>query len=185
MYKICISEDSAQRQRELEKKFLSVLISHPYDELSVSDLCRHLGISRKSFYRYFSGKEGALTALLDHTLMEFDYAGADEDNILPPEMLKYTFEFWENQNTLLDILARDGLSMQLYQRSLEVFSGKPTFFSRLIPHQPSLLHEQRLRFVICGMMTMIISWHHCGYQPPIGQMVQTTERLLTQPLIQR
>lgn len=36
-----------------------------FEEISVSDLCDRLHIPRKSFYRYFSSKEGALHALLD------------------------------------------------------------------------------------------------------------------------
>ena len=72
MYKACKTEQSAARQRELEQGLLAAMISHPFDEISISDLCTQIGIPRKSFYRYFSSKEGALHALLDHTLMEME-----------------------------------------------------------------------------------------------------------------
>lgn len=186
MYKLCVIEDSALRQRELEKGFLSVLSTHSYEDLSVSDLCRHLGISRKCFYRYFSGKEGILMALLDHTLMDFQLIlnSADTDQLTPEIILQYSFTFWENQKPLLDVLEQNKLSMLLYQRALEIFSPNALSFSNFIPEEPSSLFEQRIRFIICGLMTMIISWHHCGYQPPIGQMVQASSQLLTKPLLQ-
>ena len=72
MYKMCKSEQSAQRQRELEQGLLKAMGTCHYDEISVSDLCDQMGIPRKSFYRYFSGKDGALHALIDHTLMELE-----------------------------------------------------------------------------------------------------------------
>lgn len=38
---------------------------------TIMELCSWLDIPRKAFYRYFSSKEGALYALIDHTLMDF------------------------------------------------------------------------------------------------------------------
>ena len=71
MYKLCKTEKSASRQQMLESGLLAAMISKPYEEISVSDLCDRLSIPRKAFYRYFSGKEGALLSLIDHTLMTF------------------------------------------------------------------------------------------------------------------
>ena len=62
MYKMCKTEQSAQRQHLLEQGLLKAMLTHHYDEISVSDLCQSIGIPRKSFYRYFSGKDGALHA---------------------------------------------------------------------------------------------------------------------------
>ena len=70
MYKLCKTEQSAQRQRQLEEGLLTAMRTKRYEESSISDLCDQMGIPRKSFYRYFSGKDGALHALIDHTLME-------------------------------------------------------------------------------------------------------------------
>lgn len=186
MYKICIMEDSSKRQRELEKGFLSILKAQSYDDLSISDVCRQLNVSRKCFYRYFSGKEGALTALLDHTLMDFESVSysTDMDAVSSAEILEQFFSFWESQKPLLDILKRDGLSMFLYQRALELSTQESSIFSQFMPARRSHLHKQRNQFIVCGMMTMMISWHHGGYQPPISQMVQSARQLLTQPLFE-
>ena len=78
MYKFCKTEQSVQRQRELEQGLLTMMEHQRFEEISVSDLCDRLNIPRKSFYRYFSSKDGALFALLDHTLMEFYDTGSIE-----------------------------------------------------------------------------------------------------------
>ena len=54
MYKICHTEDSSRRQRELEQGFLEMLRSQPYDKITLTELCRQLNVPRKSFYRYSS-----------------------------------------------------------------------------------------------------------------------------------
>ena len=58
MYKFCKTEQSFQRQRELEQGLLAMMEHHRFEEISVSDLCDRLNIPRKSFYRYFSSKDG-------------------------------------------------------------------------------------------------------------------------------
>ena len=73
MYKVCISEQSAQRQRMIEHELLALMEVKSYEEITVSELCDRVGMPRKSFYRYFSSKDGALHALMDHTLLEFKH----------------------------------------------------------------------------------------------------------------
>ena len=39
MYKLCKPEQSAQRQRQLERGLLEMMKHHRFEEISVSDLC--------------------------------------------------------------------------------------------------------------------------------------------------
>ena len=59
MYKICHTEDSSRRQRELEQGFLNMLRRQAYDKITLTDLCCQLNIPRKSFYRYFPTRKTA------------------------------------------------------------------------------------------------------------------------------
>lgn len=81
MYKRCVTEQSACRQRELEQGVLRIMTEQRYEDIAVIDLCNGLNIPRKAFYRYFSSKEGALFALIDHTLMDFtvDFFACGQD----------------------------------------------------------------------------------------------------------
>ena len=72
MYKMCRTEASANRQRSLEQGLLDAMQVMDFAEISICDLCDQLEIPRKSFYRYFAGKEGALYALIDHTLFQLE-----------------------------------------------------------------------------------------------------------------
>ena len=177
-------EDSAQRQRELEKGFLSVLNTQNYEDISVSDLCKQLGISRKCFYRYFSGKDGILTALLDHTLMDFEasFSQYTLSRESAGEILEEFFRFWKEHKSLLDALERNSFSTFLYQRALNFTSRETSIFSLFVLEEDKFLRNQRIQFIVCGLMTMAISWHHTKYQPAQKQMVLAARQLLTQPL---
>ena len=65
MYKLCKTEQSANRQRQLEEGLLQIMLTRHFEEVSVSELCDQLQIPRKSFYRYFSSKDG--TTLVKET----------------------------------------------------------------------------------------------------------------------
>ena len=119
MYKLCKTEQSASRQRQLEQGLLKAMGKHRFEEISVSDLCDDLGIPRKSFYRYFSSKDGALFALLDHTLLQF--YEIDGKNRLAGGTalgdLDSFFKFWYTHKELLDALQRSQLEGLLVQRA--------------------------------------------------------------------
>ena len=70
MYKHCNTEESAYRQRQLEQSLLELMEDFPYKAITIGQICDQVGISRKSFYRYFDSKDGCLFALLDHTIMD-------------------------------------------------------------------------------------------------------------------
>ena len=187
MYKACKTEQSAARQRELEQGLLAAMSSHPFDEISISDLCTQIGIPRKSFYRYFSSKEGALHALLDHTLMEMEtvYLTAEGDNSVPfTKELERFFQDWKDKKPLLDALNRSGLSNLLIERAVELaVSSNICTTNRLLFREGNQQKGHATAFLICGLMSTVLQWHHSGYQESPAQLAQIAFRLLTQPLI--
>lgn len=185
MYKLCKTEQSAQRQRQLEDGLLAAMAVCHYDEISVSDLCDRLGIPRKSFYRYFSGKDGALHALIDHTLMRYEIRElwlAPSNSATAYSELENYFAFWLKQKPLLDVLARSGLSGVLVERSIAYALQESGF--RVKPNVPVMLGQQEnaILFVISGLMTMTVHWHHSGYAASVSQMAQMAANVMTKPL---
>lgn len=187
MYKACKTEQSATRQRELEQGLLAAMSSHPFDEISISDLCTQIGIPRKSFYRYFSSKEGALHALLDHTLMEIETSHLTAEEKKPLSLTKELerfFQDWKNQKPLLDALNRSGLGNVLIERAVELaVSSSIGTSNRLLARDADQQKGHATAFLICGLMSTVLQWHHSGYQESPAQMAQIAFRLLTQPLI--
>lgn len=187
MYKMCKTEQSAQRQRQLEQGLLSVMLNHHYEEISVSDLCDLIGIPRKSFYRYFSGKDGALHALIDHTLLEFESfavpARVNEKRTSQRD-LELFFRFWMENRKLLDALHRSNMTGVLFQRCLHHALEGDGIPTRFLPHNEKVNWEYAAMFGVCGLMSLVTQWHQGGFEQSPWQMAQITARLMTEPLFQ-
>ncbi len=182
MYKLCVSEQSAKRQRELESGLLELMLIRDYEDITVSDLCEHLQVPRKTFYRYFSGKDGALHALLDHTLLEYPLpVGPASEQAIYSSMETY-FRFWKSQKPLLDALARSGLTSELIQRSLILTMTDGSISVRRSPADDLLTHEHVIVFTLSGLLSLVIQWHRSGFQESISRMAASAHRLLRQPL---
>ena len=49
MYTLCTTEKTALQQKQFEQTFLQMLLEDDYDNITISDLCRKAGLSRKIF----------------------------------------------------------------------------------------------------------------------------------------
>lgn len=185
MYKMCKTEQSAQRQRQLEQGLLKAMSQHHYDEISVSDLCEQIGIPRKSFYRYFSGKDGALHALIDHTLLEYEGFTVSLNDGKPRSYqkdLERFFLFWRQQKPLLDALARSSLSGVLIERAIDHALSEVGSPRRYLLHHAPEYRAHATMFGVCGLMSIVVGWHGDNYFQDPQQMAQIAVKLVTEPL---
>ncbi len=180
MYKLCKTEQSTARQRLLEQELLALMLQKRYEDISVSDLCDRIPVPRKSFYRYFSSKDGALFALLDHTMLEFPFSLAERSSAL--QDLTHFFEFWYQQKALLDALERSSLSGILVERATALASQERMMPQSLLRFNANL-QDIALSFAVCGVMSMVIRWHHQGFQETPGEMSSLATSLLSRPLL--
>ncbi|MBQ8579981.1 MAG: TetR/AcrR family transcriptional regulator [Oscillospiraceae bacterium] len=184
MYKLCKSEQSARRQRQLEEGLLRVMNVTSFEDITISDLCQQLGIPRKSFYRYFSSKDGALHALIDHTLMEYEQfnAARPADSRSLNRDLETYFLFWLEKKPFLDALAKNGINGMLFERSLRYVSTETVLPSRLLDGEAQRMRQHVISFTICGLMTMMLQWYADGYKETPAEMAAIAARLITMPL---
>ncbi len=183
MYKRCKTEQSAARQRRLELGLLDAMLVSHFDEISVSDLCDRLQVSRKSFYRYFSDKQGALKALIDHTLMQYDMKNIHvmgQRDLVPALELESYFRFWLEQKPLLDALQRSGLSNILLERAID-YALTQGMEQKELPAGGLGAREYGMLFGVSGLMTMVLRWHRNGYREPTKLMALYAEQALTKP----
>lgn len=185
MYKLCKSEQSAARQRQLELGLLKAMLTQRYEDISISDLCDRMNIPRKSFYRYFSNKDGALFALLDHTLMEFEQSPNPSNSVFGSRALgdlERFFVFWYDRRDLLEALMRNRLSGMLVERATSHALHERLMPSYLLSKDENSQHLA-LTFAICGLLSMVMQWHQNGYQEAPEQMARIASLMLTKPLV--
>lgn len=182
MYKLCKTEQSSARQRELEMGLLELMQQQRYENISVSELCDKIQIPRKSFYRYFSSKDGALFALLDHTMMEFQMSDLPATQRTARADLERFFQFWYDHKSLLDVLARSNLSGILVERATAL-----ALQERMMPRQllelKADIRSVAMSFAVCGIMAMVISWHSQDFRETPAEMTHIATSLLSKPLL--
>ena len=185
MYKLCKSEQSAARQKQLEQGLLKAMLTQQFEDISISDLCDQMQIPRKSFYRYFSNKDGALFALLDHTLMEFEQSPANYTPMGKSRSvgdLERFFIFWYEQKDLLEALMRNRLSGLLVERATNHALQEHLMPAYLLSKDETIQHLA-LTFAVCGLLAMVMQWHQNGFRESPAQMAEIATLMLTKPLI--
>lgn len=184
MYKYCKTEQSFQRQKELEQGLLQMMEHRRFEEISVSDLCSRLDIPRKSFYRYFTSKDGALHALLDHTILDFYTVGSIEGlrGGTPIGDLERFFQFWKAHKKLLDAVIYSNLGGILVERAVSL-AKQEELMPGYVRNWENEMQDVAMSFVVCGLMSMVLQWHKEGYRIPTEQMAKTAVAMLSRPLI--
>lgn len=184
MYKLCKTEQSAMRQKQLEMGLLQAMCTERYEDISISDLCDRMQVPRKSFYRYFSSKDGALMALLDHTLMEFEQTSDikfNHKNNAIGDLERY-FMFWHQRSDLLEALEKSRLSGMLVERAT-AHALNERMMPSYLRSKPEEVQSLALTFAVCGLLSMVIQWHQQGYRQSPEDMAKIATWMLTRPLV--
>lgn len=184
MYKRCTTEKAALQQRRMEECLLSVMRDKPFAVISVSSLCEQTGLSRKTFYRLFESKQDVLDSLIDRAIRDYIRFSLPQQAAVPevsPELLSF-YHYWQEQRDLLDALSKNGFSTMLYDRCIRHMMQEETDVLRQIGLLPSLQENtEALMFFLSGILTLVVGWHHSGYQKTPLQMAVITEKLLSEP----
>ena len=176
MYKICHTEESAMRQRELERGLLAMLQTQPYDKITLTELCRRLCIPRKSFYRYFPTKDDCLLALIDHTLSDCNdiaLKGWTATGKLDRTVQLRFFAFWQERKDLLDVIRDNGLRHLLLERTTVMIDRM-----KEKAQSQDFARDQVEYFVAHGLMTTVLRWHHFGFPGSPEKMAAVFGNLL-------
>jgi len=183
VYKQCVTEQSARRQREMEAGLLEAMRTKPYDDITISDLCASMNIPRKSFYRYFDSKEDALHALMDHIIMDFSGEVFADEETATMHTLERFFQFWIDRRDFLDALNRSDFGAALVQRCIGKAMEEGTLAKNFLPSSQVDTREYMVSFLISGLMSMVLQWHKTGFNTNAYQMAQLSAQLITKPLL--
>ena len=185
MYKMCKTAQSAQRQRELELGLLEAMKNDRYEDISISELCSGMGIPRKTFYRYFDSKDGALYGLIDHTLLDyegFNFVYLKSGKRTLQRELEQFFRFWLERRDLLDVLRGSGLSGILIERAISFALSDAVMPRRFLPEDTEQMQKHITMFGVCGLLSMVLSWHEDGFRESPEELSVVAARLLGKPL---
>lgn len=184
MAKQCSTEKTMERQNNISRALEQMLLEQDYEDIFVSDLCARAGISRRSFYRYFSGKDDVLKTILEdiirdchlHAVFKFCPERSLE------ERLTDFFCYWkEKQPHWLEILARnhqEGLLIDMYLD----WTRKEYLEGRVMAEQERNIVSVSLEFASTGLLMTLFRWARTGYHQPPRGMAGYLAKVMTRPL---
>ena len=185
MYKLCKTEQSAKRQREIEGALFDLLMKKSYTDITVTEICDVLFMPRKAFYRYFDSKDDTLYALIEHTMAEYNDFSASLDKskvrTLKREIEKY-FAFWKDHKLLLDALYKNNMLEKIIDVSVGFPINDMVSIKKFLPDDNDWAREKIFKFAVCGLVFQMLDWYKDGFRTSISDMAQLACRTLSKPL---
>ena len=185
MYKRCKTEQSVNRQREIEKGFLEMLKEKKYEDITVSEICLRMNMPRKAFYRYFDAKDDVLSAMLDHTMSEYSGFSVDRSGeskrSLELELEEY-FKYWYEKRHMLTALDNSGMIGALIERTINYPVGDRIVTNKFLPDDTDVVRERVFKFAFAGLVYTMIEWYRNGFDFTTKEMAKIACRLLQYPL---
>ena len=165
----------------IRSAFLNLVSETSYDELTVSALCAHAQIGRKTFYAYYSSLDGLFEEILEDITRE--YLRTIKNYTAPADTRAITQKFYEfshSQGKYYDNLvcsdSYQRLGSKLIMRFVrETWSQSPWFTSLSAERQDILLC-----FIYNAGAGLYRQWILSGKTIPISAMISYADCLIAQ-----
>ena len=179
---------SAERQLKIENCLLENLLVSTYDKITVMDMCRQMGISRRLYYTYFPDKESCLLSLIDRYIYEsvdaIPPAGAQRD--LSAQTITY-LSYWKEHSDFLAMVSFQNMKGLVIDRYYHFFQDQSNSLLENLLESLSTpevkADDSTLWLYAAFRFTVLLQWHEQDYKIPVAEMAQKYLRMLTSPLL--
>jgi AcrR family transcriptional regulator len=106
-----VTEKKLRSRKEFVRSLLNLMTKKEYESITISDICKHAGYNRGTFYQYFYDKDDLLNKIIDSKLKEMVatliqvYKGSTEGKTV--ESLGWLFEFMENNAPFFRVVLKE------------------------------------------------------------------------------
>lgn len=168
-----------RRQRQIEDCLFENLLHTPYPSISVSDICRQVGISRKAYYNYYRDKDSCLCAIIDRTFQEamLHTTSTAPGNATELEYCIIMLEYWKEQKSLYDVLLRNNLMHFLLLRSLHYVTTEEFTILDLLNTTEAKADPDILCCFMSSQITLMMQWYYRNFDTPTEEMAKKYLRL--------
>jgi AcrR family transcriptional regulator len=181
MYRKCTSEKSAAQQRRFEAALMELMEEKLFENISISELCRVTGLSRKTFYRLYDAKSDVVYAMIDHAIMDTDAFVPDET--VGEGGMHHFLGYWKSRKRFLDVLAKNRISALLSQQAILLVLEEEPMIVNCFSAGNSDIRRELVTFCISGLFSLVLDWHRRGYDRSIDEMSRILmEVVMTAPV---
>lgn len=177
MYNKCVTDKAAAQQRKFEAALLELMKDRLFEEISISELCRYTGLSRKTFYRLYETKADVVYAMIDHAIM--DEATCEPDPSVGPGELHQFLAFWRSRKELLDVLQKNQISALLSQQALNIALQETPDRLELFGLEGNVNARDMMLFYLSGLFALVLDWHSSGFERSVDEVCDVMMELLS------
>lgn len=185
MYKLCKTEQSANRQRAIENALLSKMQLKPFEDITITELCEKISIPRKAFYRYFDTKDDALYGAIFHIMCDYKPCRenvADGNGAFLIDELENFFNFWIEKKEILDVLKKNNMFSVLFEAAVTFPIDDFVITKKFLPSDSDNIRIRVFKFALSGLISLMVEWYNDGFRPSPHEMAILSKRLLGNPL---
>lgn len=162
-----------QSKEKFSKALLIVMEQYDFREITITQLSQEAGLSRKTFYRLFKGKEELMDFFFENLYKECLIQIKSRQLQHYWDVVQCYFDFCEERKELLSLLKRNNLLVPLfegsYKYSFKVFEyvrSKETadIYSSFLPYL--------LAYSIGGMYSMLLKWVESDMGIPSSVLIE-------------
>ena len=172
---LCHTEYSSQKKALVENSLLNLMMQNPYQEITVTDICREANIPRRTFYHYFGNKEDVLESLIEAMIQPCFLEGLLDVRHgagYIEESLVKMFRFWDEENRKkLDALIKNGLESQMITWATRWIQKEQSETFQKNNMDPMLV-EIGLMVGTTDFFSLLFYWSRGGYQQTPEQMAK-------------
>ena len=172
--------DSRKRYTKqcLYRAFLELLAEKPVSDITVIELCDEAGVSRKTFYKYYSDQFALLAGMQDDLFADYrDNIAAQEADIytIAPVLIRFVDK---NRVLMRAIFANrsDGNAIDRIQDDL--FATYRPAWEAANPTMSPQDVEALFYFVVSGLIGLVRHWLYEHPETPVEQIIDQAAELM-------
>lgn len=167
---------------KIKSGLLDMLGSTPLDEITATDLCRHIKLNRATFYYHYNSVQDVLAEIEHEVENEFvqfiTKATATEEGTLEKSFYVMFFEFVARNAALCKMLLGANYRSDFFQHAMEAGRTKVmSVMSKQFPNCPAAKIDRYYIFVSNGFLGLLAHWLNSGMTESINDLAEVGEQV--------
>ena len=164
-------------KKNISLALYALLLRKPYDEISVSDICKKADISRVSFYHYYNSKDDIMIHFSDERFADFFDDFSKISSLTFEDLIVELFRFLKKNSRQLAILRyakkEDILLEQFYSYGRYIFANSLT--TNILKDKDN---QFLIPFLVGGVFQVIVRWLDEGLLTPPEEIAKSILQII-------
>lgn len=175
---------ASRRQQQIEECLQDNMLHTPYSLITVADLCRQVGISRRAFYTYYRDKDACLYALIDRMIKTSFFRAMPDGKMDLLQACTVNLAYWKEHKSFLDAIVKQNMGALFRDRNVAYFTQDEQILYELLYTPDVKVDLDIISSYVAIRISMLFRWHSRGFDSEPEEMAKKYIRMIQTPLLQ-